>query len=223
MKDMFLPQNDWKHFFDKETQLPYFITLASVLKEELHHFTIYPKQEDWFNAFHFTPKKQVKVVIIGQDPYHQPNQAHGLAFSVKNSKLPPSLCNIYKELQEDLSIQNTIGNLTPWAKQGVLLLNTVLTVRDSSPKSHQGLGWETFTTHVIQELNLQAQPIVYLLWGNDAKQFAKVITNPLQVCLFAPHPSPLSSYRGFFGCKHFSKASAYLQKYNLSIDWKIIT
>lgn len=217
---MYVPQNDWKNFFETERELSYFITLEALLKEEIQEFVVYPEKENWFNAFHLTQLQDVKVVILGQDPYHQPNQAHGLAFSVKQDKLPPSLVNIFKELENDLNIKNTNGDLSSWANQGVLLLNTVLTVRESSPKSHRNLGWEIFTSHVLQTLNQQKQPIIYLLWGNDAKKFAKWIDNPLHTCLFAPHPSPLSSYRGFFGCKHFSQTGAILQKFNISIDWR---
>lgn len=215
------PNNDWRAFLEKEQQLSYFITLTTALKEEFSLYTIYPQQEYIFHAFTLTPYENVKVVILGQDPYHQPNQAHGLSFSVLSSKLPPSLRNIFQEIKDDVGITNQNGDLSSWAKQGVLLLNTTLTVRDSTPKSHSHLGWITLIENTIKYLNQKDQVIVYLLWGNDAQSFAKWITNPKHYILRAAHPSPLSAYRGFLGCKHFSKVNEIMKKHNLSlVNWK---
>ena len=186
--------------------------------------TIYPPADDIFNAFHFTPLEQVKVVILGQDPYHEPGQAHGLCFSVKpDVEVPPSLVNIYKELQDDLGcrIPNN-GYLVKWAKQGVLMLNTVLTVRAHQANSHRGIGWEQFTDAVIRAVDAQDRPIVFLLWGRPAQMKKSMLHNPKHLILEAPHPSPLSAYRGFFGCKHFSQTNAFLEKNGLApIDWQI--
>jgi uracil-DNA glycosylase len=186
--------------------------------------TIFPPADDIFNAFHLTPLNEVKCVIIGQDPYHNVNQAHGLCFSVRPEvEIPPSLVNIYKELQDDLGcyIPNN-GFLEKWAKQGVLMLNTVLTVRAHQANSHQGKGWEQFTDAIINAVNSQDRPIVYLLWGAPAQKKAAKVDNPKHLLLKAPHPSPLSSYRGFFGCKHFSKTNEFLIKNGLQvIDWSL--
>jgi uracil-DNA glycosylase len=195
------------------------------VKNEYNTAVIYPPADDIFNAFNFTPLSQVKVLILGQDPYHEQNQAHGLSFSVPESQkdIPPSLQNIYKELQSDCGcyIPNN-GYLKKWAKQGVLLLNTVLTVRAHQANSHQGKGWEQFTDAVIQAVNAQDRPIVYMLWGNPAQRKIPMLTNPKHLVLKAPHPSPLSAYRGFFGCKHFSQANDFLEKNGLTpIDWQI--
>ena len=179
---------------------------------------------DIFNALRMTSFADTKVVILGQDPYHGAGQAHGMCFSVKKGvEPPPSLKNIYKELSADVGIQAPPhGELTSWAKQGVLLLNTVLTVREGQPNSHKGKGWETFTDCVIEKLNQKSTPVIFMLWGNNAKAKGALITNPLHVLLQAPHPSPLSAHYGFFGCKHFSKANEILIQNGLApIDWSI--
>ena len=194
------------------------------VKEVYATQVIYPKADDIFNAFHLTPLKNVKVVILGQDPYHNVGQAHGLCFSVQPQvDIPPSLVNIYQELKEDLGcyIPNH-GYLVKWAENGVLLLNTVLTVRAHQANSHQGIGWEQFTDAVIQAVNAEDRPIVFLLWGRPAQAKKKMLTNPNHLVLEAPHPSPLSAYRGFFGCKHFSKTNAFLQEHGIEpVDWQI--
>ena len=179
---------------------------------------------DIFNALKYTSFAQTKVVIIGQDPYHGPGQAHGLCFSVKEGvQPPPSLMNIFKEIEDDLGItMSGGGELTKWAGQGVLLLNTVLTVRRGSPNSHKGMGWERFTDRVISELNNKTSPVIFLLWGANAKNKAQLITNPIHHKLSAPHPSPLSAYNGFFGCKHFSQCNKLLEQEGLApIDWRL--
>ncbi|MEA5026949.1 MAG: uracil-DNA glycosylase [Erysipelotrichaceae bacterium] len=217
-------QNNWTAFLEQEFAQPYFRQLASFLKQEYAAKKIYPPKSDVFSCFYYTDLPAVKVVIIGQDPYHQPNQAHGMCFSVKpDIAPPPSLQNIYKELHDDLGcyIPNN-GYLLSWAQQGVLLLNTVLTVEDSHPLSHRNRGWETFTDHVLLQLNQQNQPIVYLLWGRPAQNKASLLTNPGHLLLKAAHPSPLSAYGGFFGSKPFSQANAYLLKHGLKpINWQI--
>ena len=216
--------NGWSAFLDEEFSQPYFKELASFLKDEYATKQIYPSKQEVFSSFYYTDIKDVKVVIIGQDPYHQPNQAHGMCFSVKAGiATPPSLLNIYKELNSDLGcyIPNN-GFLLSWAQQGVLLLNAILTVEDSHPLSHKNKGWETFTDHVLLKLNKQDQPIVYLLWGKSAQQKATLLTNPKHLLLKAAHPSPLSAYNGFFGSKPFSKTNDYLLKNNLKpINWQI--
>ena len=216
--------NDWLDAVGKEFKQPYYLELYQFIKEEYSKSVIYPEADDIFNAFHFTPFHNVKVVILGQDPYHNEGQAHGLCFSVKPQvDIPPSLVNIYKELQEDLGcyIPNN-GYLEKWARQGVLLLNTVLTVRAHQANSHQGMGWERFTDAVIRAVNEQDRPIVFLLWGRPAQQKRSMLNNPKHLVLEAPHPSPLSAYRGFFGCKHFSKINEFLLNNGLeSIDWQI--
>lgn len=216
--------NDWLEVIGGEFRQPYYTELYKFIKSEYSKAVIYPDSEDIFNAFHFTPLSNVKVVILGQDPYHNVGQAHGLCFSVKPQvEVPPSLVNIYKELQEDLGcyIPNN-GYLEKWARQGVLLLNTVLTVRAHQANSHQGMGWERFTDAVIQAVNAQDRPIVFLLWGRPAQMKRSMLNNPKHLILEAPHPSPLSAYRGFFGSKHFSKANAFLQKNGMEpIDWQI--
>jgi uracil-DNA glycosylase len=185
---------------------------------------VFPTADDIFNAFHLTPLSEVKVVILGQDPYHNNGQAHGLSFSVKPGvDVPPSLVNIYKELNDDLgcNIPNN-GYLEKWAKQGVLMLNTVLTVRAHQANSHRGIGWEEFTDAAILALNSQDRPIVFLLWGAPAQKKQVMLHNPQHLVLKAPHPSPLSAYRGFFGCKHFSRANAFLEEHGIApIDWQI--
>ncbi|MBQ9930815.1 MAG: uracil-DNA glycosylase, partial [Firmicutes bacterium] len=185
---------------------------------------IYPPADDIFNAFHFTPLSKVKVLLLGQDPYHNENQAIGASFAVPaNQEIPPSLVNIYKELQDDLGcyVPNH-GYLKKWADQGVLLLNTVLTVRAHQANSHQGLGWEIFTDAVIEAVNALDRPVVYFLWGRPAQTKKSMLNNPKHLILTAPHPSPLSAYRGFFGCRHFSQANAFLEANGVEpIDWQI--
>ncbi len=217
--------NDWKEALAPEFAKPYYKKLyQQVNAEYASGKTIYPAAEDIFNAFHLTPVSNIKCVILGQDPYHEPGQAHGLCFSVKPGvDAPPSLVNIYKELQEDLGcyIPNN-GFLEKWAKQGVLMLNTILTVQAHRAFSHKDLGWEEFTDAVIRILNEQDKPIVFLLWGAAAGKKSQMLTNPNHLILKAPHPSPLSAYRGFFGCKHFSKANAFLEEHGVTpIDWQI--
>jgi len=217
--------NDWLDSIMDEFNKPYYKELYKFVKQEYETTVIYPPVDDIFNAFHFTPLSKVKVVILGQDPYHNVNQAHGLSFSVlpEQKDLPPSLQNIYKELNSDLGcyLPNN-GYLKKWADQGVLMLNTVLTVRAHQANSHQGHGWETFTNSIIHAVNEQDRPIVFLLWGKPAQSKIPMLTNPKHMILKAPHPSPLSSYRGFFGCKHFSKANEFLIENGMdSIDWQI--
>lgn len=216
--------NDWAEALKEEYKKPYYRDLYFKLKEEYNSQRVYPPAEDIFNAFHLTPLRDVKVVILGQDPYHGDGQAHGLCFSVKPEvEIPPSLINIYKELHDDLGcyIPNH-GCLVKWAGQGVLLLNTVLTVRAHQPNSHQNIGWEEFTDAAIRILNAQDRPIVYLLWGGPARKKKVMLDNPRHLILEAPHPSPLSAYRGFFGCRHFSQANDFLRFHKLeAIDWQI--
>lgn len=217
--------NDWLPAVSEEFKKPYYRTLYSYVKEEYSKTTVYPPADDIFNAFHFTPLSKVKVLLLGQDPYHNVNQAHGLSFSVLPSQkdIPPSLQNIYQELHDDLGcfIPNN-GYLKKWADQGVLLLNTVLTVRAHQANSHQGKGWEKFTDAVIQAVNAEDRPIVYFLWGKPAQSKMAMLDNPKHLILKAPHPSPLSAYRGFFGCKHFSQANTFLEEHGIEpIDWQI--
>ncbi len=216
--------NDWLPAIDNEFRKPYYKELYSFVKDEYSKCIVYPPSEDIFNAFHLTPLSKVKVLILGQDPYHEPNQAHGLCFSVKpGTQIPPSLVNIYKELNSDLGLKiPNNGYLTKWAEQGVLLLNTVLTVRAHEANSHQGKGWEVFTDAIINAVNAQDRPIVYMLWGSPAQRKIPMLTNPKHLVLKAPHPSPLSAYRGFFGCKHFSQCNEFLVKNGMEpIDWQI--
>ena len=216
--------NDWQQPLEVEFKKPYYKDLYKKVLEEYRSRQIFPNPDDIFNAFHLTPLKDVKVVILGQDPYHNDGQAHGLRFSVKpDVEVPPSLVNIYKELQDDLGcrIPNN-GYLVKWAKQGVLMLNTVLTVRAHQANSHRGIGWEQFTDAVIRAVDAQDRPIVFLLWGRPAQMKKSMLHNPKHLILEAPHPSPLSAYRGFFGCKHFSQTNAFLEKNGLApIDWQI--
>ncbi len=216
--------NDWLEYIGEEFSKPYYRDLYKFVVDEYSKYTVYPPKNDLLNAFNYTPLSTVKVVILGQDPYHEPGQAHGLSFSVlPGQDTPPSLVNIYNELQSDLGcyIPNN-GYLKKWADQGVLLLNTVLTVRAHNANSHKGKGWEQFTDAAIRALNKQDRPIVYLLWGRPAQMKADMIDNPKQLVLKAPHPSPLSAYRGFFGCKHFSKCNDFLKKNGITpIDWQI--
>lgn len=216
--------NDWDHILADEWQKPYYLKLRAFLKNEYSTQTVYPNMNDIFNALRLTSFKDAKVVIIGQDPYHGFGQAHGLCFSVKKGVVPPpSLKNIYKELQSDIGFEiPSHGELTSWAKQGVLLLNNVLTVREGLPNSHKGKGWEIFTDRVIGELNRKETPVVFLLWGANAQKKAEIITNPKHYKLITVHPSPLSASRGFFGCKHFSKTNEILQKNHINpINWGI--
>ena len=216
---------DWQEALKDEFQKDYYKKLYVKVREEYQTQVIFPPAEDIFNAFHYTPLGEVKVVIFGQDPYHNVGQAHGLCFSVKKGvDIPPSLVNIYKELQEDIGcdIPNH-GDLTAWAKQGVLMMNTVLTVRAHQANSHQGIGWEEFTNAAIRVLNEQDRPIVFILWGRPAQMKRRMLTNPKHLILEAPHPSPLSSYRGFFGSKPFSKTNAFLKANGVKeIDWSAI-
>ncbi len=216
--------NDWDEIIGDEFSKEYYLKLRTFLANEYKTKTVYPDMYDIFNALRYTAYKDVKAVIIGQDPYHGPGQAHGLCFSVKKGVVPPpSLVNIFKELQSDLGITPPgHGELTDWAKQGVLLLNNVLTVRRAQPASHKGLGWETFTDAVISALNKKEQPIVFLLWGAHARKKAEIITNPVHHKLVCAHPSPLSAYNGFFGCRHFSKTNQLLAESGIQpINWQI--
>lgn len=217
--------NDWDKLLEDEFKKEYYLKLRQILTNEYKTQRIFPGMYDIFNAMKLTSYDDVKAVIIGQDPYHGEGQAHGLSFSVKKGIAPPpSLVNIFKEIKSDVGIDNSgkHGELTKWAENGVLLLNSVLTVRANAPKSHQGIGWETFTDNVIKLLNLREKPMVFLLWGRDAKSKAKFITNPSHCILTAAHPSPLSAYNGFFGCKHFSKANEFLTSKGLEpVDWSI--
>ena len=221
---MSMISNDWLDALKPEFSKPYYKKLYEKVCDEYAKYQIFPPKEELFSAFHLTPLNEVKVVILGQDPYHNIGQAHGLCFSVRpDVEIPPSLVNIYKELSDDLGlyIPNN-GYLEKWAKQGVLLLNTVLTVRAHQANSHQGKGWEKFTDAIIQAVNAQERPVVYMLWGRPAQSKIPMLTNPKHLILKAPHPSPLSAYRGFFGCKHFSQANAFLEKNGMTpIDWQI--
>lgn len=217
-------QNDWLEPLKPEFSKPYYKKLYEKVQEEYNTRLVFPPANDIFNAFDFTPLSEVKVVILGQDPYHGDGQAHGLSFSVKPGvKIPPSLINIYKELQTDVGcyIPNN-GYLEKWARQGVLLLNTVLTVCAHQANSHRGIGWEEFTDAAIRILNEQDRPIVYLLWGRPAQSKKSMLHNPKHLILTAAHPSPLSAHNGFFGCKHFSRTNEFLKQNGLEpIDWQI--
>ncbi len=216
--------NDWNDKLKDEYKKPYYRELYSFVKKEYDTQVVFPPSNDIFNAFHYTSFADTRVVIIGQDPYHNAGQAHGLCFSVMPpTEIPPSLQNIYKELHDDVGcyIPNN-GLLTKWAKQGVLMLNTVLTVRAHQANSHAGHGWENFTDAALRALNTKDSPVVFLLWGSPAQRKAELITNPKHVILKAPHPSPLSAYRGFFGCRHFSKTNEILMANGMDpIDWQI--
>lgn len=216
--------NSWDGILKDEFQKEYYLKLREFLKAEYKSYTVYPDMWDIFNSLKYADFDGLKAVIIGQDPYHEPGQAHGLAFSVKKgTAIPPSLQNIYKELQNDLGIPPAPhGELTSWAKQGVLLLNNALTVRRGQANSHRGKGWEQFTDAVIQKVNQKPEPVVYLLWGANAREKTKLINNPNHLILTAAHPSPLSAFNGFFGCKHFSKANEFLKKNGIEeIDWSL--
>ncbi len=216
--------NDWLPAVNAEFKKPYYAELYKFVKEEYSKVAVFPPADEIFSALHLTPLSKVKAVIIGQDPYHNVGQAHGLCFSVRpDVDIPPSLVNIYKELQSDLGckIPNN-GYLVKWAEQGVLLLNTVLTVRAHQANSHQGKGWEKFTDAIIRAVNAEDRPIAYLLWGRPAQSKMSMLDNPKHKVFTAPHPSPLSAHRGFFGCKHFSQANAFLEQNGLApIDWQI--
>jgi len=221
---MSMISNDWLKVLGEEFRKPYYKELYEFVKTEYNTTQVFPPSEDIFNAFHLTPLSEVKVVIIGQDPYHNIGQAHGLCFSVKPEvEIPPSLVNIYQELQSDLGckIPNN-GYLVKWAKQGVLMLNTVLTVRAHMANSHRGKGWENFTDAAIRALNMQDRPIVFILWGRPAQMKKSMLNNSKHLILEAPHPSPLSAYRGFFGSKPFSKTNQFLEGHGVEpIDWQI--
>ncbi len=216
--------NDWLEALKGEFGKAYYRQLFETVKKEYATHLIFPPSDDIFNAFHLTPLKEVKAVILGQDPYHNVGQAHGLCFSVKKGvDIPPSLVNIYQELHDDLGCYiPDNGYLVKWAKQGVMLLNTVLTVRAHAANSHRGIGWEEFTDAAIRILNDQDRPMVFILWGRPAQTKKVMLTNPRHLILEAPHPSPLSAYRGFFGSRPFSQTNAYLEKNGLTpIDWQI--
>lgn len=216
--------NDWDALLKEEFTKNYYVKLRAFLKVEYGNQKVYPDMYDIFNALKYTAYKDVKVVILGQDPYHGAGQAHGMSFSVKPGvRTPPSLINMYKELADDLGlvIPNN-GYLLPWAQQGVLLLNTVLTVRKGKPNSHANQSWEKFTDTIISHLGQKTEPVVFLLWGNNAKSKQVLLQNPNHLILTSVHPSPLSANRGFMGCRHFSKANQYLtQNGVVPIDWQI--
>ena len=217
-------EGDWLQAIGDEFKKPYYRTLYEFVKNEYEHYRVYPPSKDIFNALHLTPLKKVKVVILGQDPYHEEGQAHGLSFSVPEGEtIPPSLRNLYKELHNDLGcrIPNN-GYLKKWADEGVLLLNSVLTVRSGAAASHQNKGWEIFTDRIIKAVNDEDRPLVYMLWGRYARAKKAILDNEKQLILEAAHPSPLSANNGFFGCAHFSKCNAFLEKNGLEpIDWQI--
>lgn len=216
--------NEWDALLADEIKKDYYLRLREFLKQEYSTRNIYPPMNDIFNALRRTSYSDVKAVILGQDPYHGAGQAHGMCFSVKKgTPPPPSLQNIFKELKSDLGIDPpNHGELTAWADNGVLLLNTVLTVREGQANSHKGMGWEQFTDRIIELLNQREKPMVFLLWGGNARSKARLITNPNHLVLQCAHPSPLSAYNGFFGCRHFSKTNAFLEKHGIApINWKL--
>jgi uracil-DNA glycosylase len=216
---------DWLPAVSAEFKKPYYRELYQFVRKEYESGTVFPPADQIFNALHLTPLSKVKVVILGQDPYHNVHQAHGLCFSVPEDQreIPPSLINIYRELHDDVGCRMPqTGCLTKWAEQGVLLLNTVLTVRAHQPNSHINHGWEQFTDAIIRAVETQDRPIVYMLWGTPAQSKAPMVTNPRHLVLKAPHPSPLSAYRGFFGCRHFSQCNEFLQAHAVTpIDWQL--
>ncbi len=217
-------EDSWKVALQPQFQAPWFTNLKNFLLEEKERYTVYPAGDKIFSAFNHTPVNRVKVVILGQDPYHGAGQAHGLCFSVPdNIAIPPSLVNIFKELSSDLGIQKPAsGNLTCWAQQGVLLLNATLTVRAGQAASHQGHGWETFTDAAIRHLSENREHLVFMLWGNPAGQKAQLIDHSRHLVLRAAHPSPLAAYKGFFGCRHFSAANNYLKQHNIEpVCWEL--
>jgi uracil-DNA glycosylase len=214
----------WEEALRGEFSKEYYKRLFFYIRDQYQKETVYPRADEIFTAFHLTPLDKVKVVILGQDPYHNPNQAHGLCFSVKPEvDPPPSLVNIFRELHDDLGCEiPNHGYLTHWAEQGVLLLNTVLTVQAHKPMSHRGVGWEEFTDAAIRKVKEQDRPIVFILWGKPAQEKAKMLDNPRHLILKAPHPSPLSAYRGFFGSKPFSRTNTFLEENGETpIDWQI--
>lgn len=216
--------NDWDYILKEEFEKDYYQNIRKFLVYEYQHYTVFPNMYDIFNALKYTPYKDVKVVILGQDPYHGDGQAHGLCFSVKKGITPPpSLQNIFQELHDDLGCKiPNHGELTKWAKQGVLMLNTVLTVRKGQPNSHANKGWEQLTDAIIEKLNQREEPIVFLLWGRNAKNKIPLISNPNHLILSCSHPSPFSANYGFFGCHHFSKTNEFLiQHHSSPIDWQI--
>lgn len=215
----------WYQAIGEEFSKDYMLELREFLEEEVKAYTIYPPSQDTFNAFKYCPLDQVKVVILGQDPYHGPNQAHGLCFSVKEGvKAPPSLVNIFKELEASIEgfTRPSHGELTSWAEQGVFLLNTSMSVRSGQPGSHFNKGWETFTDTVIKTINEKCEGVVFMLWGSPARKKASMIDKTKHLVLEAPHPSPLSAHRGFLGCDHFTKANEYLKAHNKeAINWQL--
>ena len=217
--------NKWDELLKDEFHSEYYVKLREFLKAEYSKYNIHPDMQNIFNALCYTDYDDVKVVILGQDPYHGPNQAHGLCFSVqRGAQPPPSLQNIFKEQRDDLGINQppNFGELTDWAKQGILLLNTVLTVREGQANSHKGKGWEILTDRIISLLNEREKPMVFLLWGRNARSKRSLITNSRHLVLECAHPSPLSAYHGFFGCRHFSKANAFLSDNDMQpIDWQL--
>ena len=222
---MFKLTKNWCEILSNEFNKEYYIKLCEFLDREYAEKVIYPKAENVFNALNACPYNNVKVVIIGQDPYHEPNQAHGLSFSVeKDVVLPPSLKNIYKEIEAEFgySMPKSNGNLSSWAKQGVLLLNSVLTVQKGLANSHKGKGWEQFTSEIVKQLNRREKPLIFILWGNGAKNVGAVVDKNKHFVLSSAHPSPLSAYNGFFGCNHFKKANEILESLGEEpINWKI--
>lgn len=217
-------EKSWNTYLSAELEKDYMISLKDFLKLERQDFLVYPKEKELFNAFHKTPFNKLKIVLLGQDPYHGEGQAHGLSFSVpKEVNTPPSLINIFKEIENDLNIKNHgKGDLTKWAEQGVLLLNSTLTVRKNMAGSHQNKGWEQFTDKVISTISSKKEGVIFLLWGNFAQNKQKLIDKSKHHILMSSHPSPLSSYRGFFGCKHFSECNKILKKENKTeINWKL--
>jgi uracil-DNA glycosylase len=217
--------NDWDNVLKEEFESSYYLKLREFLKKEYFSATVYPPMEDIFNALRYTSYADTKVVILGQDPYHGKGQAHGLCFSVKEgTPPPPSLKNIFKELHNELGIEEPkTGELVGWTKQGVLLLNTTLTVREASPQSHKGQGWEILTDRIIELLNKKENPVVFMLWGANARAKKALISNPKHLILECAHPSPLSAYNGFFGCGHFIKANEFLESSGVNtINWSQI-
>ncbi|WP_138160279.1 uracil-DNA glycosylase [Peptoniphilus catoniae] len=221
---MYRFNNDWDDLLKDEFKKPYYLNLRELLINEYKNFKIFPPAEDIFNAFKYTPYKDVKVLILGQDPYHNYSQAQGLSFSVRDGvKIPPSLMNIYKELHDDLKIEiPQSGSLVKWTGQGIMLLNTTLTVRAHFPMSHSKIGWEIFTDEVIKLLNEKPDPMVFILWGRHAQSKEKFITNDRHLIIKGPHPSPLSAHRGFFGSRPFSRANEFLKENNIEPpSWKL--
>lgn len=218
--------NEWDAILAEEMEKPYYGELERFLDEEYETHTIFPPRDEIFTAFRYTPYNDVKVLLLGQDPYHEKGQAHGMAFSVKKGvKQPPSLVNIFKEINSDLGIappEIDNGCLIPWAQSGVLLLNTALTVREHEANSHRGKGWEQLTDAVIRKLNEREKPLVFILWGSNAKSKLPLITNKKHLVIAGVHPSPLSAYRGFFGGKYFSRANDFLERHGISaVNWDI--